>query len=177
MQSQIEASATQAKISRKRAPQAAPVAIIDTREQNPLDLEKYGLRVERRPLPWGDYSLRGLEKTVAIERKSLDDFMACVGSQRVRFDREILALRGYTVKMIVCEFNFGDILGQNYRARVHPSSVIGSIERWMLYGISFIMAGSHAGAEYLVSGILQKLSEDLNTGMKLIQLMPGILEE
>ncbi len=34
------------------------LAVIDTREQNPLDLEKYGIKSERGTLPFGDYSLR-----------------------------------------------------------------------------------------------------------------------
>ena len=45
------------------------VAIVDSREQNPLDLQP--LRQTIGTLATGDYSLRGLESVIAIERKSL----------------------------------------------------------------------------------------------------------
>ena len=63
------------------------VAICDTREQNPLCLDP--LQTEQGTLPTGDYTLKGLEHHVCIERKSLDDLLGCVGSDRQRFDREI----------------------------------------------------------------------------------------
>ena len=43
------------------------VAVIDTREQLPLDLTP--LRTEPGTLPTGDYSVRGLEQVVSVERK------------------------------------------------------------------------------------------------------------
>ena len=137
------------------------VAIIDTREQLPLDLKKHGLDVVTGTLAWGDYSIVGLERLVTIERKSIEDFTACCGNERSRFEREILALRGYPVKAIVCEFKFSDILGHNYRSKVTPESVIGSIERWMMCGIPFIMAETPAGAAWIVAGILKKVYSDV----------------
>lgn len=136
------------------------VAVIDTREQMPLALEKHGLDVVPGTLPWGDYSLVGLEKLVALERKSIDDFTACCGTERGRFEREILALRGYPVKAIICEFKFSDVLEHRYRSKIEPASVIGSIERWMIMGIPFIMAETPAGAAWIVAGILKKVWQD-----------------
>jgi hypothetical protein len=52
-------------------------AIIDTREQLPLDLSP--LKVEAGSLTTGDYSVKGLEQVVAIERKSAVDMLACIG--------------------------------------------------------------------------------------------------
>ena len=63
------------------------IAIIDSREQKPLDLEP--LTTITSTLVTGDYSVRGLEHVVAIERKSLDDLVGCVGRDRERFDREV----------------------------------------------------------------------------------------
>ena len=40
------------------------------------------LRSERGGLYTGDYSIKGLERFVAIERKSLDDLMGCLGFGR-----------------------------------------------------------------------------------------------
>jgi ERCC4-type nuclease len=53
-------------------------AIIDSREQLPLDLTP--LAMVAGTLVTGDYSVRGLEKHVAIERKSLNDLLALLWS-------------------------------------------------------------------------------------------------
>ena len=66
------------------------VAIIDTREQAPLDLSP--LRSEAGTLATGDYSVKGLVNVVAIERKSLTDLLGCIGQDRERFDREVIRL-------------------------------------------------------------------------------------
>ncbi|MBL8855579.1 MAG: hypothetical protein JNK57_16545, partial [Planctomycetaceae bacterium] len=50
-------------------------AIIDTREQSPLDVSPLQTAVE--VLDTGDYSAKGLETVVRIERKSLPDLVAC----------------------------------------------------------------------------------------------------
>ncbi len=56
------------------------VAVIDTREQLPLDLTP--LRAVEGTLTTGDYSVVGLEHVVAIERKSLPDLLGCIGRAR-----------------------------------------------------------------------------------------------
>ena len=76
-------------------------AIVDTREQMPLSLEP--LRVEFATLPTGDYSLKGLENIVAVERKGLGDLLSCVGVERKRFDREVKRLLAYPVRCLVIE--------------------------------------------------------------------------
>lgn len=58
------------------------VAVVDTREQLPLDLAP--LQTVAGTLSTGDYSVRGLEHAIAIERKSLGDLLGCVGQHRER---------------------------------------------------------------------------------------------
>ena len=86
-------------------------AIIDTREQLPLDLESHGLKIVYEALSFGDYSLHypRLSDHICIERKSLQDFVACCGKERKRFFRELLAMRGYRYKAIVIEAEFEEI--------------------------------------------------------------------
>ena len=71
---------------------AQVVAIIDSREQLPLDLAP--LQTVPGTLTTGDYSVKGLESIVAIERKSLSDLLSCIGTSRERFDKEIHAIIG-----------------------------------------------------------------------------------
>jgi ERCC4-type nuclease len=63
------------------------VAIQDTREQTPLDLSP--LQVDVAGLSTGDYSVKGLEHLVSVERKSLGDFLGVCGGERERFEREL----------------------------------------------------------------------------------------
>src|SRR3990170_1305618 len=83
------------------------VALIDTREQCPLDLAP--LAVEMATLQTGDYGIRGLEKLVSIERKG-EDFWAAIGSDRERFEKEVMRLLAYPHKAIVVEQEWHDIL-------------------------------------------------------------------
>ena len=77
------------------------IAIVDTREQLPVCLSP--MRSEIGTLATGDYGLKALPHVVAIERKSETDFLACVGVERERFDREVLRLLAYPVRAIVIE--------------------------------------------------------------------------
>ena len=77
--------------------------IIDTREQNPLDFSQFeDIRVERRKLWPGDYSLQAASRLVAIERKSVSDLIGTMAggyaghsaTSPERFDRELIGLAG-----------------------------------------------------------------------------------
>lgn len=127
-------------------------AIVDTREQLPLDLSP--LQVETGSLATGDYSVKGLEHVVAIERKSAEDMLACIGRERERFEREIQRLLAYPVRAIVVEagwqfFELGD-----WRGNVTPAAAIGSLIGWITAGVPVVMADSHERAGKFVSRML-----------------------
>jgi len=138
-------------------------AIIDTREQTPLDLEKHGVKSVRGTLAHGDYSLiyPDLRRYLSIERKSLSDFIGCITSERDRFDKELLALRGYQYRFVVCEFRLSDILAHNYRSKVSEDAVFGSLGRWIGYGIPFLFADNAECASYLVAKLLRIRAMDV----------------
>lgn len=128
------------------------VAIQDTREQRPLDLRP--LRVEVGTLVTGDYSVKGLTDQIAIERKSLEDLVGCCGSERERFDREVQRLLAYPVRMLVIETTWAAIEMGQWRGKVTPRQVSGSLLGWAASGLSIITAGSHERAGELVSRLL-----------------------
>lgn len=114
-------------------------AIIDTREQLPANLED--MKTERGTLDTGDYSIKGLEAYVRIERKSLPDLIACIGRERERFEREMVRLRGFRHKSVVVECYWSDIYDAKWQGLITPNHVIGSLGRWQLNGIPFILCG------------------------------------
>ena len=66
-----------------------PTIVIDTREQHPLT---FNLPTEVGCLDTGDYSVKHLAHMIAVERKHLDDLLACCGRERARFKRELQLL-------------------------------------------------------------------------------------
>ena len=120
------------------------VALIDSREQNALDLSP--LRTEQTTMATGDYTVRGLEHVVCIERKSLDDLLGVVGRDRPRFEREVQRLLSYPCRVLLIESTWAAIeLGQ-WRGKITPEAVIGSLLGWQAAGLSIHMAGDHERA-------------------------------
>ncbi len=104
-----------------------PAVVIDTREKEPYLFQSGELRVIHRALPAGDYSLAGHEGSVAVERKTLDDFVSTVIRARKRFFKELRLLSKYDAACIVVEANLRDILTGGYRSGVHPNAVLGTV--------------------------------------------------
>jgi len=127
-------------------------AIVDTRERAPLDLAP--LQTVSAALPTGDYSLRGLEHVVAVERKGLTDLITCVGPQRRRFEREVRRLLAYPVRALVVEAEWSDLELGHWRGQVTPAAAVGSCLGWVAAGLPVLMAGDHALAGQFVSRLV-----------------------
>lgn len=119
--------------------------ICDRKEQKPWNLSP--LRMIDGTLQTGDYTLFGLESHIAIERKSLDDFVQCIGRDRDRFDREMDRIRAYPVRAVVVEASWSDLEAGAWRSQVKPNAAIGSALGWIAAGVPIIMAGSREAAE------------------------------
>lgn len=118
--------------------------LIDTREQTPFDMAKFGFQVERATLKTGDYSVKGLDG-IAIERKSLSDLLGCIGKERPRFERELNRLKTFEAKAVVVSASEEEIRAGNYHySKLTPRQVIGSYTGWMAtLGIPWIFAPDH----------------------------------
>ena len=103
-----------------------PTIIIDSREQDFYSFDPKVVQADRAALPAGDYSLVGLADRVAVERKSLDDFVSTVIHNRSRFSRELEKLRVMDFGCVVVEAGLDDVLRGDYRGGAHPHSVFGA---------------------------------------------------
>ena len=128
------------------------VAIIDSREQLPLDLSP--LQTVEGTLATGDYSVQGLQHVVAVERKSLPDLLGCVGQHRERFDKEVQRLIAYPCRAIIIEASWADLEAGEWQSKITPAAAIGSTLGWIAQGVPIIMAGDHARAGRYVSRLL-----------------------
>lgn len=131
-------------------------AICDSREQTPLDLAP--LATIGGTLCTGDYTVQGLEHVVRVERKSLQDLIACVGRERERFQREVDRLLAYPVRILVVESSWPEIeLGQ-WRGSIKPESVIGSLLGWQAAGLSLHLCHDHERAGRHVARLLYTIA-------------------
>lgn len=128
------------------------VAVIDTREQLPQDL--HPLKMETDTLATGDYSVRGLEPFVTVERKSLADFVACCGVERDRFERCIQRMLAYPCRAIVIEASRQDLDAGAWRSRISASAVVGSFLGWQAGGVPIVLSGTRAAAAQDIAQLL-----------------------
>lgn len=126
--------------------------LVDTREQSPWYFGD--MRTEFTTLTTGDYSVKGLESLVAVERKSIPDLVACCGRERERFERELQRLKAYETRLVVVEGNWVDFENSNYRSQISPESVIASICGWISEGIPFVLAGNQTRAARIAARIM-----------------------
>lgn len=126
--------------------------ICDTREQRPFDFAP--LRSEPGTLATGDYSIKGLENFIALERKSLGDLISCVGVERERFDRECQRLLAYQTRAIVVEAAWAELERGDWRSQVTPQAAMGSVLGWMALGIPVVFAGSRGSAQTAAARIM-----------------------
>lgn len=155
------------------------VTLIDRREQRPLDLSP--CKMEPATLAAGDYSVRGIEHLVAIERKSAEDLIACVGRERDRFEACLQRLRAYPMRAIVVEASWTDLEAGKWRGQITPAHVFGSILKWMSTGIVVAMVDNRRLAARVVRGMLFYAARDRwNENMGLcdsLRLAPRAEEE
>lgn len=113
--------------------------VIDNREQRPflfvgeLKSGKDVYRVEQAPgtLQSGDYSLRGYELDIAVERKSLTDLFCTLGKDRPRFERELQRLEKMSFAAIVVEADWRTVLtAPPPRSKLRPETIVHSVLAW-----------------------------------------------
>jgi hypothetical protein len=103
----------------------APVLIIDQREKTPLPFS----RLTSRPgtLLAADYSISGAETLFGVERKTIPDLVTCCTSERERFERELVRLRGFKFRRLVIIGSETDILRGNFRSLANPRAILATL--------------------------------------------------
>lgn len=81
--------------------------IKDTREQQ--GWEFHGMSVET--LKTGDYTLRGYEDVLAIERKGcISELASNLSTKWTTFEKELVRLEDFPHPFIICEFTLDDLM-------------------------------------------------------------------
>lgn len=167
--------------------------IIDTREQAPYQFRTFKadakhktqsgiprplfIQTEIATLKTADYSIKGFESEIAIERKSLTDLFGTLGSGRDRFKRELERLSQFQVAHVVIEADWKTILySPPERTKLDPKSVFRSINAWEqeFPTIHWQFMGMKAIAEHKTFRILERF---WNQKQKAIQESQGAINK
>ena len=146
-----------------------PITIItDTREQLPYAFEIRWAATVSRALPAGDYSVEGLETSVAVERKSLEDFVHSVIRDRERFKKELAKLSEYPHACVVVEAGLPDVLLARYPSGAHPHSVFGAVVSICVdHGVPVYFCGDRQTARKFTQEYLLRAAKQLRCECKL----------
>lgn len=150
-----------------------PTIIIDTGEQRPWKFSN--LPSERGTLDTGDYSVRGLEHLIAVERKGLPDLLGCVGGQRDRFRRELQRLKGFRFRCLVVEASYAALEAGGWRSKIQPAAVLGSLASWQSeYSLPVMLAGDHESAARFAERYLYQAARCIAQENKAIGCHPAV---
>lgn len=138
--------------------------LIDSREQAPYEFD---CAKHVTALTAGDYSVDGYALQVAIERKSLADFVHTVVHDWHRFYRELDRLRAFDAAGIVVEADLNAVLRglkQDVLRGVSPQTVLGaSVHITLRYGVSVFWCGSRQAARAFTEAYLRSFVRLRNT--------------
>ena len=139
-----------------------PLRIVrDSREQAPFTFAGLPVEVEVGTLEAGDYSVRGFERRVAVERKALGDLVGCLGADRERFQRELARLRGYDSAAVVVEAPVMALRTGRYLGRLDAGAAWQSVLAFsMRFRVPFIFCADRADAEAVTFDLLRHFHHD-----------------
>lgn len=94
----------------------------DTREQKGFNFEFYDIQLKRQTLKYGDYALEG-NNDIIVERKSDTGELYLnlgVKKERIRFFKELEALRAFKRPILLCEFPESDLYEFPQKSYIPP---------------------------------------------------------
>lgn len=142
-----------------KPPKEKPVIIIDSREQLPyfftlegnghtIDKQWGNARFQRDGLVTGDYTVKGYEDKVCIERKTLGDFVSSLGRNHKRFVNELVRMGEIPYSFVLIEADQRD----------YVQDVKGAFTRIITmhvkYQVQFVWQGNRFQAERYCFGYM-----------------------
>lgn len=143
--------------------------LVDSREQLPYTFREFKADAAKQFKPllieweWaalseGDYSIKGCEHEIVIERKSLADLFNSCGEGRERFEREHQRLRKYQKAAVVIEAEWSTIIQTPPEyTKLKPKSVVRTAMAWWIrYGVPWFTLPGRRAAEQFTFRLLEK---------------------
>jgi ERCC4-type nuclease len=135
-----------------------PVAVIDTREQNPLSFRRFKgwfSKIQYRALPLGDYSVAGMEDTCVVERKDLADLIQSFTTNRPVFVKRLQRMSALPHSLLVVTSSLSEIKADHpYRAASSNRITQSLIATLAGLRVPFICTETHELGEEIVASYL-----------------------
>lgn len=129
------------------------IIIIDTREKTPYIFQNSITKA----LPTGDYSIKGLEDQIIVERKTKSDCYGSLGQGRKRFEKEFIRMAEFDYAALVIECSLTDFLTPPEYSQMNPKSAINSLISWSIhYGVHVHFCDSREYSRAMTYQILRK---------------------
>jgi DNA excision repair protein ERCC-4 len=121
-----------------------------------------GVEVEKGPLRTGDYSVKGLQNRIVVERKSLGDFVSTVIHDWIRFTKQLRRMAAMDAAVIAVEATPDDVFLKDYVGKANPESVMGKAHAIFLdYGVPVLWWGTREAAQREAYHLLSLASSKL----------------
>ncbi len=136
------------------------ILIIDTREQSPLFVGRLpkGLRIESATLKHGDYSIKGFEDKVCVERKEISDFLTYIGKDRNHTKSKLELMKPMFYKALIVEAR--DIFEIPGYSAIHPEVIRAFLlSAEVRYGLHILI---HPDRKYIEKWVLDRLVKVYN---------------
>src|ERR1700741_215394 len=107
-----------------------PVAIVDTREQNPLSFRRFKgwfSKIEHKALPLGDYSVKGMEDTCVVERKDLADLICSFTTNRSVFVNRLRRMAERPHSLLIVTSSLTEIKSEYPYRAANPNRITQSL--------------------------------------------------
>jgi len=141
--------------------------IVDSREQQPWNFKEHSVAVQK--LDTGDYSIKGMENILCIERKKSVSEIA-INITEKRFTNVIERMSKYPYAFMLLEFNLADVwsypVGSDIpkrlwdKIRISPNFIMKHLlEFEIIHNISVIFCGNHSDAAQISLSIMNKVYE------------------
>lgn len=145
----------------------API-LVDTREKNPYVFDEETLTVK---LDTGDYTLKGYEGLLAVDRKASVSELAH-NLIEPRFKAELERLSQIKHSYLLLEFSLEDVVRypvgsdipkRRWRfIRIKPSFILSALSKITIkYGVHVILAGNRSNAKNMLDHILKHARQEL----------------
>jgi len=137
-----------------------PIIIVDTREKDPYKFRASAScdGYELSKLDTGDYSIKGYESLITIERKnSINELCLNLGKHRQRFEAELERMKDIEKKYVIVEDTWDSIFEYKKFTQMKGSVIFNSIIALSLrYDVPFIFAGNKKMAQAITRTLLIK---------------------
>ena len=134
--------------------------LVDTREQNPFDLSRFGwfAGVEKKALTLGDYSIADLENVCVVERKNLSDLVRSLTTDRANFVSRIKRMSAYPHKLLVITAALSSVKSTYPFSRCNPNQVMQALIAVLAgWGVPLVCTETHELGEETVASYLYQV--------------------